>query len=1059
MLRLRHLLLFTLLFLLLATTHPQAVAQEPRPAPVVPLRPVFEMAHPRVGIVNLFSGGAENFLQVPSEADQPVVTVQAGQRFRLTAPYETVMHSLTAGLATFRAEAYLVQDGTTELLASDKATVINFGPRIYSGALNLDLKFEQPGQYRVLLRSITQVKPVGVNEVTTDEDEMTVIINVVSPETRGRAKQPPILLAGGKAGLAQLQPSPEPMPAPITRTVQVALPRGEIVDAQNAAVNNFEQPHQAAIVVRQGDAVRFVAGPHEFVWFNQSHGSAEASLDILDGVTDVDPPISYGSDRVEYPDVQGPARRRGTLEVEVTFDEPGIHDLIARLRSAMYPQPTPATDPRGFVDEDDVHIRVVVVQTPETGAIEGTVIAADTLAPLPGVIVRAYGRRDGRPVAMTRTGDQGTYRFDSLRPGTYLVQADPDRQNYLAEWYDDKPRRDQADPVEVVAGATTSNIDFALTPGASIAGVVTEEADPTGSTDPPPLGGILIQVGVFDGSSERSIIVGQTYTLDDGSYAVDQLPAGTYWVRASDPQGLHRAEFWDDAETLADATPIELATGELRDGINFELALAGGGISGRVYRQGGPADPAVIIPLPGILVTAFDAETGQQMGKAETGPAGGYRMGGLPAGRYLVHAEDPNGRFQDEWYDNKRTQDEADPVPVENGQVTEGIDFSLEPIVQAPTVLWIDPPTTSVRQAGDTFEVSLMIRDVEDLGNFEVTLTYAPDVVHVEGAELGTFLSDPSQVGRQYELLDPIIDNETGQARFGVFSVGTEPGVSGSGEVLRISMVAAGPGETALHQQDVQVLNTAAEPIPTRTEDGKVHVGECLAYDFDCDCDVDIVDVSQVARRWGTDEGDPDYDPQFDLDDDGDIDIVDVAIIAAAWGTTCDDQPAPGTAGDSMTLAPMALQDVGLLGTAVRVDAPADPQRIGDSVTVAVEVTEAVDLKSFEFTLSFNPAVVEVEGVELGDFMSDAFTLDPIIDAVQGTVRFGATDLGPGAGKSGDGRLATVTVRAVGVGTSPLTLTDVKLVDSFNQEQPDVSVTGGSLLVEGEAQYVPLLRR
>ena len=1050
--KLRYLLTISFVWFLMLAVQPQAVAQEPAPEPIVSLRPIFQMAYPRAAIVNVLSGGAENFLHAPTDATQPIVQVPAGQTFRLTAPYEAVMHALTAGFARFRVEAYLVEGGTSELLDTDTATIVNFGPRIYSGALNLDLAFDDPGIYHVLLRSITQVKPVGVGEVTTDEDEMTVIIEVISPAGQDRAVRllTPLPVLGVEP--IQLQPV-------ATRTVQLAMPRGEIVDARNAAVNNFEQPQRSAIVLRQGDSLRFLAGPHEFVWFQGAVGSAETSLEIIDAVTDVDPPISFGRDSAEYRDVQGPARKRGTLQVEMTFDEPGTYDLIAQLRSVVHP--APATDVRGIVDEDDVHVRVIVVETPETGAIEGTVTALDTLEPLAGVVVHAFAERNGRPVATTRTQDDGAYRFDALKPGMYLIQADPDRQNYLAEWYDDHPQRRDADPVEVVAGEVTEEIDFALTPGASITGLVTEDPSPDGTTDGRPLGGILIQVGGFASTTPSNLIVGQTYTLEDGSYAVDQLPAGTYWVRASDPHGLHTAEYWDDAETIADATPVELAVGELREGIDFGLALAGGGISGRVVRQGIITDPALIMPLPGILVTALDANTGNRVGKAETGPSGRYRIGGLPAGRYIVHAEDPDGRFQDEWYREKRTQDQADPVAVENGHVTGDINFTLEPALQTPTLLWIDPPTSSVRQAGDTFEVSLMIDQVEDLGNFEVTLTYAPDIVHVEGAELGSFLANPNQVERRYELLDPIIDNEAGQARFGVFSIGTGPGASGSGEVLHISLVAAGPGETPLHQQNVQVLNTAAEPIPTRTEDGRVHVGDCLAYDFDCDCDVDIVDVSKVAGRWGSEEGDPRYDPQFDLDHDGDIDIVDVAIIAAAWGTTCDDQsPATSQFADRAGMATsMELHDVGLLGTAVSVEVPAGSVRIGETPAVAVQVTEAVDVKSFEFTLSYDPSVLQVESVELGDFLAGAFELDPIIDADLGTLRFGAADLGSGAGKEGSGSLATVTFRAVGVGTSPLTLTDVKLVDSSDQEQTDVTTAGGALTVEGETQYVPLIRR
>ncbi|MFQ5857445.1 MAG: carboxypeptidase regulatory-like domain-containing protein [Anaerolineae bacterium] len=1074
--KLRHMLTLTFVLLLTAAVQPQTVAQGSVPHPVISLRPIFETAHPRAGIVNVFSGGAENFLRVPVEVSEPIVHVPAGQTFRLTAPYETVMHSLTAGFARFRAEAYLVdEDGPPQLLAEDKATIVNFGPRIYNGALNLDLKFDDPGRYRVLLHTITQVKPVGVNDVTTDEDEMTVIIEVIGPEANLPGVQPPMLLSGPGLGVepeqsfdrpfdklrrdlrTQLQPSPvQPVS---TRTVQVATPRGEIVDGRNAAVNNFEQPSQSVVILRQGDSLRFVAGPHEFVWFEGAAGSAEASLEILDAVTDADPPISFGRDSVEYPNVDGPARRRDSLAVEVTFDDAGRYDLIARVRSVMHH--SPATDVRGVVDEDDIHVRVVVVEIPETGTIKGVVTAADTLLPLPGVVVRAFAGYDGRPVATTRTREDGAYQFDALKPGRYLVQADPDRWNYLAEWYDDKPHKDQADPVEVEAGQTTDGIDFVLTPGASITGLVTEDPDPTGSTAPRPLGGILIQVGVFDPTGAGNVIAGQTYTLRDGRYAVDHLPAGTYWVRASDPHGLYKTEYWENAENLVDATPIELATGQLVEHIDFGLALAAGGISGRVVRQGNVTDPALIVPLPGILVTALNADTGDRVGKAETGPGGHYRMGGLPAGQYLVHAEDPNGRFRDEWYDEKRTQDKADRVAVENGRVTRGINFTLEPAVHTPTVLRIHPPTSSVRQGGDTFDVSLMIDHVEDLGNFELTLTYAPDVVHVESAELGLFLQNPNQVGRRYELLDPIIDNEAGEARFGVFSVGTAPGVFGSGEVLRISLVAQGPGETVLHQQNVQVLDTTPEPIPTRTEDGLVHVGECMAYDFDCDCDVDIVDVSKVARRWGTEEGDPEYDPQFDLDGDGDIDIMDVAIIAGVWGATCEDSTGGAVVAPGRRSSPMAIQSrgVGLLGTTVRVGAPAGSKRIGETAAVAVSVAEAVDLKSFEFTLTYTPTILQVESVELGDFMAGAFTLDPIVDPEAGTLRFGAADLGLDSGNEGDGVLATVNFRTVGVGTSPLVLTDVKLVGSFDQEQIDITTTGSALVVEGEVQRLPLIRR
>ena len=61
-----------------------------------------------------------------------------------------------------------------------------------------------------------------------------------------------------------------------------------------------------------------------------------------------------------------------------------------------------------------------------------------------------------------------------------------------------------------------------------------------------------------------------------------------------------------------------------------------------------------------------------------------------------------------------------------------------------------------------------------------------------------------------------------------------------------------------------------------------------LPGDVNGDCVVDIVDIMLIAVRWGTHDGDANYDPYYDLDHDGDIDIVDIMLVAAHWGETCD---------------------------------------------------------------------------------------------------------------------------------------------------------------------------
>lgn len=57
-----------------------------------------------------------------------------------------------------------------------------------------------------------------------------------------------------------------------------------------------------------------------------------------------------------------------------------------------------------------------------------------------------------------------------------------------------------------------------------------------------------------------------------------------------------------------------------------------------------------------------------------------------------------------------------------------------------------------------------------------------------------------------------------------------------------------------------------------------------LPGDVDADRDVDIFDIVMIASAYGSEEGDPDYNPLYDLDGDGDIDIFDIVAAAGHYG-------------------------------------------------------------------------------------------------------------------------------------------------------------------------------
>ncbi|MBC8422415.1 MAG: DUF11 domain-containing protein, partial [Chloroflexi bacterium] len=58
-------------------------------------------------------------------------------------------------------------------------------------------------------------------------------------------------------------------------------------------------------------------------------------------------------------------------------------------------------------------------------------------------------------------------------------------------------------------------------------------------------------------------------------------------------------------------------------------------------------------------------------------------------------------------------------------------------------------------------------------------------------------------------------------------------------------------------------------------------------YDFNGNGVVDVVDVMEVAIRWGLTPGDPNWNDKYDVNGDGAITVVDIMMVAAQWGQTC----------------------------------------------------------------------------------------------------------------------------------------------------------------------------
>ncbi|HWB95568.1 MAG TPA: cohesin domain-containing protein [Bryobacteraceae bacterium] len=119
---------------------------------------------------------------------------------------------------------------------------------------------------------------------------------------------------------------------------------------------------------------------------------------------------------------------------------------------------------------------------------------------------------------------------------------------------------------------------------------------------------------------------------------------------------------------------------------------------------------------------------------------------------------------------------------------------------------------------------------------------------------------------------------------------------------------------------------------------------------------------------------------------------------------------------------------------------------VGQAFTVDIDIDDISDLFAYQFTLTFDPAVLAADSIVEGDLFAgtgNSFFLPGTIDNSAGSIAFTADTLLSGPGVDGPGTLAIATFTAIGTGTSSFDFpdSDLFLVDSsLNQ----IAVTSSS---------------
>ncbi len=241
----------------------------------------------------------------------------------------------------------------------------------------------------------------------------------------------------------------------------------------------------------------------------------------------------------------------------------------------------------------------------ETGSISGVVTTADG-TPVADVTVTLSASEGGYQYRWARTAADGTYRLTGVTPTRYTVVAtsSSDSQTWL--------RATHPATVPVTAGQEVTGIDIVVEQGGRVEGTATCPSRPS----------VQGRAMIVD---ESGLVEDSAYLGTDGRYSL-LVPAGSYVVAFQIPGCA--MEYYDDVNTLAAATSVNVAAGQVVTGIDAVLS-EGASLTGRVTDTTGA-------PAAGVAVSANGFET-------RTGDDGRYTLAGMvPGATTWVTVSDPD---------------------------------------------------------------------------------------------------------------------------------------------------------------------------------------------------------------------------------------------------------------------------------------------------------------------------------------------------------------------------------------------------------------------------------
>ena len=310
-------------------------------------------------------------------------------------------------------------------------------------------------------------------------------------------------------------------------------------------------------------------------------------------------------------------------------------------------------------------------------------------------------------------------------------------------------------------------------------------------------------------------------------------------------------------------------------------------------------------------------------------------------------------------------------------------------------------PVWQEASVGIPFKVDIVVDNVVNLGAYELSLSFNSTILRYAGAANGPFLGSSGR-----SVWCPVLDWSEASVRMVCVTLGPEPpGPSGSGVLATVTFLPVDTGEAQVKIEGIILTDPMAKVMTAGRQDGTVTVGPA---------------PPPTATPLPTSTHTPGPSPT---------------------------PTATRTIGPPATPTPTATF---VPGAAAVVIYPASQEvLVGQYFTVDVMAQSISNLGAYEFTLRFNPNVINYVSVSDGWFLGSTgrsvFCPAPIADGW--ILRFGCVTTGVGIpGASGSGQLAHIVFQAVAPYSIPLDLSAVALANPLGVTI-NAAVGGGSVTV------------